>query len=136
MQIIFSREADSMHSEPQTNLIALIVASSGIWRDALVSLLRAQPNFQVNSVVDDLNAARAALTHKHIDMVVVEKSQDEAALLSFIAWLTVEHSTVRCIAAVDTQAQQGQVEAAGAHATLLKGCLDEALLRAAIALSC
>ena len=40
---------------------------------------------------------------------------------------------VRCVVAVDTQVQQVRCLAAGAHATLLKGWLDEAALRQAIA---
>jgi len=112
---------------------ALIIAPPSIWRDALVSLVRAQPQLHVSQVLDTFGAARSALARTAVDVVIAEHSVDAPALLTFIAWLHETHATVRCIVAVDTQLQQSRYLAAGAHATLLKGCLDEASLQQAVA---
>jgi len=118
---------------PHTTRTAVIIAPASIWRDALVSLVRAQPQSQVSQVLDTFEAARSALTRTVVDVVIAEHSVDEPALLGFIAWLHETHAAVRCVVAVDTQLQQTRYLAAGAHATLLKGCLDEASLQGAVA---
>ncbi|HHY54946.1 MAG TPA: hypothetical protein GYA08_05870 [Chloroflexi bacterium] len=110
----------------------LIIAPASIWRDALVSLVRAQPRLCVGQVLDTLAAARSALTHTAVDVVIAEHGVGEAALLDFIAWLHMGGAPVRCIVAVDTQLQQSRYLAAGADATLLKGCLDEVSLQQAV----
>jgi len=112
----------------------LIVAAPGIWRDALVSLIRAQPQFQVIAILDTVADARDAFARQGGDVVIAENNADERSLLAFITWLHDVHSGVRCVVAVDTQIQQSRCHAAGAHATLLKGCLDEKLLRQALAM--
>ena len=111
---------------------AMIVAPPGFWRDALVSLVRAQPRLCVSQVQDDLAAARATLDGKTVDIVIVDSSGDEQHLLDFLAWLGATHPAAGCVIAVDTQVQQARYVAAGARATLLKGCLDETQLRSAI----
>lgn len=112
---------------------ALVIAAANIWRDALVSLVRALPGWRVGQVLDSVRAARSVLAQAAIDVVIVETGGDEAALPDFIAWLNATHATVRCVVAVDTQLQQNRYLAAGADATLLKGCLDEASLQQAVA---
>jgi DNA-binding NarL/FixJ family response regulator len=122
-----------MPADPQTTRTSLILAPASIWRDALVSLVRAQPQLHVSQVISDFEAARAALACSAVDVVIAEHGIDEPALLGFIAWLREAHAAVRCVVAVDTQLQQTRYLAAGAHATLLKGCLDEASLQKAVA---
>lgn len=110
----------------------LIIATAGIWRDAMVSLVRAQPRLCVSQVLDTFEAARSVITNTPVDVVIAEHSVDETALLDFIAWLHEVYTAVRCVVAVDTQRQQSRYLAAGADAALLKGCLDEAALRRAV----
>jgi DNA-binding NarL/FixJ family response regulator len=112
--------------------VVMIVAPTGIWRDALVSLMRAQPNLLVSSVVDALPAARDLLSTTHIDVIVIDSSVGDADLTGFLRWLGSEHASVRIVVAVDTQLQQLQYLATGAHATLQKGRLNDALLRVAM----
>lgn len=119
--------------DPHSIRTALVVAPASIWRDALVSLVRAQPQLHVSQVLDTFEAARVTLTQSVVDVVIAEHSIDEPALLGFIAWLHEARTAVRCVVAVDTQLQQSRYLAAGAHATLLKGCLDAASLQAAVA---
>lgn len=109
--------------------IVMIVAPAGIWRDALVSLLRAQPHLLVGVVVDSLPAARALLATAHMDVIIIDSSVDDIDLTGFLHWLGSEHATVRIVVAVDTQLQQSHYLTAGAHATLQKGRLNDALLR-------
>lgn len=122
-----------MPVDPHSIRTALVVAPASIWRDALVSLVRAQPQLHVSQVLDTFEAARITLTQSAVDVVIAEHSIDEPALLGFIAWLHEARAAVRCVVAVDTQLQQSRYLAAGAHATLLKGCLDAASLQAAVA---
>lgn len=122
-----------MPADPHMTRTSLILAPASIWRDALVSLVRAQPQLHVSQVLGDFEAARAALARSTVDVVIAEQGIDEPALLGFIAWLREAHAAVRCVVAVDTQLQQTRYLAAGAHATLLKGCLDEASLQKAVA---
>ncbi|HQY91319.1 MAG: hypothetical protein WAU00_12415 [Caldilinea sp.] len=112
---------------------ALVIAPASIWRDALVSLVRAQPHLCISAVLDNFEAARTALERQAVDVVIAENGLDETTLLNFVAWLHATHVAARCVVAVDTQLQQARCRAAGAHATLLKGCLDDALLRRAVA---
>lgn len=119
--------------DPYPTRTALVIAAASIWRDALVSLVRAQPGWRVGQVLDSVRAARSVLTQSAVDVVIVEAGGDEAALRNFIAWLNATYATMRCVVAVDTQLQQSRYLAAGADATLLKGCLDEASLQQAVA---
>jgi DNA-binding NarL/FixJ family response regulator len=110
----------------------MIVAPAGIWRDALVSLLRAQPNLLVAAVVDSLAAARELLCTLHIDVIIIDNSVDDGDLADFLNWLGSAHPTVRSLVAVDTQLEQPRYLAAGAFATLQKGRLNDALLRVTV----
>lgn len=122
-----------MPVNPHTMRTALIIAPASIWRDALVSLVRAQPQLHVSQVLDTFEAARGVLTRSAVDVVIAEHGIDEPTLLEFMAWLHETCAAVRCVVAVDTQFQQTRYLAAGAHATLLKGCLNEASLQQAVA---
>ena len=122
-----------MDAKSQTDRIVLVIAPPGIWRDALVSLVRAQSDFRVIHALDNFPSACARLTEQHADVVIADNGVDENAMPAFIAWLHALDGAVRCVVAVDTQVQQVRCLAAGAHATLLKGWLDEAALRRAIA---
>ncbi len=121
-----------MPVDSHTTRIALIIAPASIWRDALVSLVRAQPQLRVDHILDHFEKARAMLTRQRVDIVLAENGADAPGLLDFIAWLHDTQPAVRCVVAVDTQSQQACCLAAGAHATLLKGCLDETLLQQAV----
>jgi DNA-binding NarL/FixJ family response regulator len=118
------------HIAPRT---AMIVAPVGIWRDALVSLMRAQSNLLIAAVVDSLSAAQGLLLTTAIDVIVLDCGVDGANLSDFLRWLGVEYPSVRSVVAVDTQIQQPYYLAIGAHATLQKGRLDDALLRVIVA---
>lgn len=118
------------HNVPHT---AMIVAPVGIWRDALVSLMRAQPNLGVAAVVDSLSAAQDLLPTIYVDVIVLDSGVEDVDLSDFLHWLGVEYPSVRTVVAVDTQLQQPYYLAVGAHATLQKGRLDDALLRVIVA---
>lgn len=122
-----------MEYGPQTDRIALVIAAPGIWRDALVSLLRAQPNLAVCHVVSDPDTARVLIERGAVAIVFTECSADERPLLDFLTWLQDAHPAVRCVVAVDTRAQKAHCIAAGAYMTLLKGWLDERVLQQAVA---
>lgn len=115
-----------------TQRIAMIVAPSGIWRDALVSLLRAQPNLAICAVVDSLPAAYKLLSTIQVDVIIIDSSVGDVDLTDFLRWLGSEHATARTVVAVDTRLQQVRYLAAGAQATLPKGRLNDALLRVTI----
>ena len=121
-----------MAAIPISHHTVMIVAPAGIWRDALVSLLRAQSNLLVAAVVDSLAAARELLFTLHIDVIIIDSSVDDADLADFLNWLGSVHPTVRSLVAVDTQLQQPHYLAAGAYATLQKGRLNDALLRVTV----
>lgn len=118
------------------SIVVIIVAPSGIWRDALVSLVRAQPDLALRSVTDDLAIARRDVAQTPVHALIADIGLGERNLADFVGWLHANMPAVRSIVAVDAQYQEDKFRAIGVHATLLKGCLDEALLRAAIALSC
>ncbi len=116
-------------------IAVMIVAPSGIWRDALVSLVRAQSDLVLSTVTDDLVAARGDLTRAPVHALIADIGLGEAAQEAFVAWLRDNAPGVRCVVAVEAQSQEDGFRALGAHATLLKGCVDERLLRAAIDLA-
>ncbi len=121
-----------MTAIPISQRRAMLVAPAGIWRDALVSLLRAQPNLLIAAVVDSLAAARNLLSMQQMDVIIIDNSVDAAALTDFLRWLGSAHPAVRTVVAVDTQLQQSHYLTVGAHATLQKGRLNDALLRVAV----
>jgi len=113
----------------------MIAAPPGIWRDALVSLVRAQPNLALRGVTDDLAAVRGDLTLAPVHALIADIGLGEGALTAFAGWLLANAPGVRCVVAVDAQNQEDGFRSIGVHATLLKGCLDEVVLRAAIDLA-
>lgn len=119
--------------DPHPTHTALVIAAASIWRDALVSLMRAQPGWRVSQVLDSAREAQSVLARSAPDVIIIESGNDESTLPDFIAWLHETHVAVRCVVAVDTHPQQSRYLAAGADATLLKGCLDEASLHQAVA---
>ncbi len=111
----------------------MIVAPPGIWRDALVSLVRAQENLALSAVADNLPAVRAKIETEPLHVLIADIVLGESQLAHFTGWLHDAYPGVRSVVAVDMQHQQASSLAAGANATLLKGCLDEALLKEALA---
>ena len=75
---------------------------------------------------------RAALATHQADVVIAGTSADECALLAFAAWLANSCEQIRGIVVVETRAQRERCLAAGAHATLQKGRLNDALLRVTV----
>ncbi len=111
----------------------MIVAPPGIWRDALVSLVRAQENLALSAVANNLPAVRTKMDADPLHVLIADIGLGESQLAQFTRWLHDAFPNVRCVVAVDMQHQQASSLAAGAHATLLKGCLDEAVLQEAMA---
>ena len=116
-------------------IAVLIVAPSGIWRDALVSLVRAQAQIVLHDVLDDLSVARVKLAEVQDGALIADIGLGEGDLAAFAGWLHANAPGVRCVVAVDAQYQEDWFRSIGVHATLLKGCLDEVVLRAAIDLA-
>lgn len=117
------------------SISVMIIAPAGIWRDALVSLVRAQPDLALRSVTDDLAAARSELAQAPVHALIADIGLGEGELAAFAGWLHANAPGVRCVVAVDAQSQQDGFRTMGVHATLLKGCLDEGLLRASVDLA-
>ena len=122
-----------LHAAPP--IAVVIVAPSGIWRDALVSLVRAQPDLALRSVTDDLAAVRSDLALAPVHALIADIGLGEGDLAAFAGWLHANAPGVRCVVAVDAQCQEDGFRSIGVHATLLKGCLDEVVLRASINLA-
>ena len=106
----------------------LVLAAAGIQRDALVSLLRAQPNFQVIAVTDDPAAAQRAAQQQQANIIVLDGGLQTDAALSLVAALRQTQPAVRCVVLADSTAQCRAFLQAGVHDVLLKGCLDAHLL--------
>jgi DNA-binding NarL/FixJ family response regulator len=124
-----------VHGSSPSNII--VAAARGIQRDALVSLLRAQPHLTLAAVADDAAAlhrllqeelARTSLVHP--TAAVIDAGLRGALLPDLIRSLRQEFPAVRCIVLADTANQCTICLAAGAQAALLKGCLGEHLLAA------
>ena len=110
------------------SLSILVLAAAGIQRDALVSLLRAQPNFHVIAVTGDLAAALHGAQHQQANIIVLDGGLQTDAALNMVAALRQMRPAVRCVVLADSTAQCRAFLQAGAHDALLKGCLDAHLL--------
>lgn len=117
-----------MTTSPSPPTAVLVVAAAGIQRDALVSLLRAQPNLAVFAVTSDLDAVRRCAPTGRVQSIVLDGTLDANAAPALVGWLRQAHPRVRCIVLADSTARCAAFLQAGAHAALLKGCLDEHLL--------
>jgi len=117
-----------MNISPSASLSILVAAAAGIQRDALVSLLRAQPNFHVVAVTGDLAAVQHAAQQQQANIIVLDGALQTDAALGMVASLRQMKSAVRCVVLADSAAQCRAFLQAGAHDVLLKGCLDAHLL--------
>ena len=109
-------------------LAVMVAAAAGIQRDALVSLLRAQPNLAVIAVTSDLAAVRGSVLAGQVQVIVLDGALEAHAALALVVWLHHAQPSVRCIVLADSTARRTAFLQAGAHDALLKGCLDEHLL--------
>lgn len=117
-----------MRTSPNPTLSILVAAAAGIQRDALVSLLRAQPNLIVAAVTGDLGAVRCAVSAGPIQVIVLDGGLEPRASLALIAWLRQASPATRCVVLAENTAQRQAFLQAGAADALLKGCLDAHLL--------
>ena len=117
-----------MSTSRSAPLSILVAAAAGIQRDALVSLLRAQPYFHVAAVTGDLAAVRSAAQSQQADIIVLDGGLQTDAALGLVAALRHMQPAVRCVVLADSAAQCRAFLQAGAHDALLKGCLDAHLL--------
>lgn len=117
-----------MSSSPNPTLSILVAAAAGIQRDALVSLLRAQPNLAVIAVTGDLTAVRRIVSAGSVQVIVLDAGLESRAAMPLIAWLRQASPATRCVVLADSTAQRQTLLQAGADAALLKGCLDAHLL--------
>ncbi len=106
----------------------IVTVAPGIQRDALVSLLRAQPALTITAIAADAAAAQRAAAAGGSDAIVVDAGLAGDAALDLAGWLRRHQPACRCIVLVDSTAQCREFLEAGAQAVLLKGCLDEHLL--------
>jgi len=111
-------------------LRVMVAAAPGIQRDALVSLLRAQPNLTVIATADDPSALRRVLSTTPVEIMVLDGGILGSAGTDLIHWLRKEYPAARCVVLANRSAQCAAYKYAGADAALLKGCLDEQLLAA------
>ena len=119
-----------MEFRRQPSLHVMVAAAPGIQRDALISLLRAQPNLIVIATADDPSALRRILAVTPVEIMVLDGGILGSAGTDFIHWLRKEYPAARCVVLVNRTAQCAVYKYAGADAALLKGCLDEQLLAA------
>ena len=117
-----------MSTSRNARLSILVAAAAGIQRDALVSLLRAQPNMTVIAATSDLAAVRDRVIAGGVHCIVLDGALDAHAGAELVAWLRTLSPAVRCIVLADGAAQRLAFLRAGADDALLKGCLDERLL--------
>lgn len=111
-------------------LRVMVAAPPGIQRDALVSLLRAQPNLSVIAIADEPSALRRMLSATPVEIMILDGGILGSAGTDLIHWLRKEYPAARCVVLANRTAQCAAYKYAGADAALLKGCLDEQLLAA------
>ncbi len=121
-----------MEFRQHPSLHVMVAAAPGIQRDALVSLLRAQPNLTVIATADDAGALRRMLAVTPVEILILDGGIMGSAGTDLIFWLRKEHPGARCVVLANRTAQCAAYKYAGADAALLKGCLDEQLLAALI----
>ncbi len=119
-----------MEFRQQPSLHVMVAAAPGIQRDALISLLRAQPNLIVIATADDPSALRRMLAVTPVEIMVLDGGILGSAGTDLIYWLRKEYPAARCVVLANRTAQCAAYKYAGADAALLKGCLDEQLLAA------
>ena len=119
-----------MEFRQQPSLHVMVAAAPGIQRDALISLLRAQPNLIVTATADDPSALRRMLAVTPVEIMVLDGGILGSAGTDLIYWLRKEYPAARCVVLANRTAQCAAYKYAGADAALLKGCLDEQLLAA------
>jgi DNA-binding NarL/FixJ family response regulator len=119
-----------MEFRQQPSLHVMVAAAPGIQRDALISLLRAQPNLVVIATADDQDALRRMLAVTPVEIMVLDGGILGSAGTDLIRWLRKEYPGARCVVLANRTAQCAVYKYAGADAALLKGCLDEQLLAA------
>lgn len=117
-----------MSTSRNARLSILVAAAAGIQRDALVSLLHAQPNMTVIAATSDLAMVRCRVIAGEVQCIVLDGDLELHAGMELIAWLRALNPAVRCIVLADGAAQRLAFLRAGAADALLKGCLDEHLL--------
>jgi DNA-binding NarL/FixJ family response regulator len=117
-----------MSISPGAPLSILVLAAAGIQRDALVSLLRAQPNMTVTVVTGDLTVAQSVALCQQANLIVIDGGLQTDAALSMVATLRQMRPLVRCVVLADSTAQRRAFLQVGAYDALLKGCLDAHLL--------
>jgi DNA-binding NarL/FixJ family response regulator len=117
-----------MSTPPVLSLAIVVAAAAGIQRDALVSLLRAQPLMTVVAVTNDLAAVRRHVEAGAARIIVLDGGLELPAALHLVAWLRQSKAAARCIVLAESTAQRRAFLGAGADEALLKGCLDEHLL--------
>jgi DNA-binding NarL/FixJ family response regulator len=111
----------------------IIAATPGIHRDALVSFLRAQPLCTVAAVTGDLSGLCRLAIGGNVSAIVLDAGlagPGGAGVVDLVRWLRQDCPTVRCVVLVGSDHQCAACSDAGAHAALLKGCLDQRLLAA------
>lgn len=108
----------------------IIAAPAGIQRDALVSLLRAQPRLVVAAVTNDLGDVRSSALAGRVQIIVLDGELQTNAALALVAWLRQTCPGLRCVVLAGSTARRKEFLQAGAHEALLKGCLDDHLLAA------
>ena len=118
------------HQLPSLHVV--VAAAPGIQRDALVSLLRAQPNLTVTATVDDHSALRRMLAAAPVEIMILDGGILGSTGPDLIHWLRKEYPAARCVVLANKTAQCAAYKYAGADAALLKGCLDEQLLAAIV----
>ena len=108
----------------------VIAAPPGPLLDALQSFLRAQPEIVLVAIASDVDRARQAACRPEVEALVLDLALAEERTLELIAWLHQTRPLLRSIALAENRPQQRLSLAAGAHRSLLKGCLDEDLVAA------
>ncbi|MFN8470374.1 MAG: response regulator [Caldilineaceae bacterium] len=116
------------HQQPSRHV--MVAAAPGIQRDALVSLLRAQPNLIIIATADDTSALRRMLAATPVEIMILDGGILGSGGTDLIHWLRKEYPAARCVVLANRTAQCAAYKHAGADAALLKGCLDEQLLAA------
>jgi DNA-binding NarL/FixJ family response regulator len=119
-----------MEFRQEPSLHVMVAAAPGIQRDALVSLLRAQPNLIIIATADDTSALRRMLASTPVEIMILDGEILGSAGTDLIHWLRKEYPAARCVVLANRSAQCAAYKYAGADAALLKGCLDEQLLAA------
>lgn len=110
-----------------SQIVALLVARPGLWRNAFESYLRALPQLKVGAVCNDLNAALRYVQHMPVHTVVLEVAVCDADLSSAAAALTRIAPTLNLIFIVETLADYQAAQASCSDRVWLKPLLPQPL---------